>query len=149
LSFTVNTSEVISVNTAGGIPRIALNVGGTTAYASYVAGSGTNTLVFQYTVQAGHNDADGITLSGLESNGSTLRDAAGNNLNLTLNSVGTTSNVIVDTTAPTATIQLQGTPQSFAQSVSFNVTFSEPVQNVDIADFELKTVGAMQATLGT
>lgn len=48
LDFTVNLSEAITVDTAGGTPRIAiaLDTGGT-AYASYVSGSGTGALVFR------------------------------------------------------------------------------------------------------
>src|SRR5690606_24328808 len=38
LSFTVNASEAVLVNTGGGTPRLALDIGGVTRYASYVSG---------------------------------------------------------------------------------------------------------------
>ncbi len=73
-----------------------------------------------------------------------VMDAAGNT------GTGTTdsSNYTIDSAVPSVTIQLQGSPQAFAQSVSFNVNFSEPVKNVDIADFALTTFGVMRASLG-
>ena len=103
LTFVVNASEAIMVN---GAPRLALDIGGATVFADYIAGSGTTTLVFQYSVQPGLNDADGITVTGLQSNGGSLRDATGNAMNLTLNNVGDTSGVRIDTTAPTAALAL-------------------------------------------
>ena len=46
-------SEIVTV--AGGKPTLMLNDGGT---ATYVSGSGTNALIFSYTVAAGQNIAD-------------------------------------------------------------------------------------------
>src|SRR3569623_3320396 len=100
LSFTVNTCEAVTVDTSGGTPRLALDIGGSSVYASYASGAGSSALVFTYTVQAGDNDADGIAVSALQANGGTLKDVAGNNTPLTLNSIGSTANVQVDTTAP-------------------------------------------------
>ena len=102
LDFTVNLSEVVIVDTTGGTPRIALTVGSTTVYATYVSGSGTNALVFSYTVQANELDTDGITVGTLGLNGGTIQDAAGNNATLTLNSVGSTTAVKVDAVNPSA-----------------------------------------------
>ncbi|MCC5825396.1 InlB B-repeat-containing protein [Alkalimonas sp.] len=103
LDFTINASEALTVNTAGGTPRIALDIGGTTRYASYISGSGTTAVVFRYVVQAGDNDLDGIEVGILELDGGTIRDSAGNDLNLTLNSVTDTSGVLVDTSPPSIT----------------------------------------------
>jgi hypothetical protein len=103
LDFTVNLSEAVVVDTSGGTPRVALTIGSSTVYANYVAGSGTDALVFRYTVQNGDTDADGIAIGALQSNGGTLKDTAGNSTTLTLNSVGSTASVLVDTTGPTVT----------------------------------------------
>ena len=103
LSFTVNTGENITVNTGGGTPRLTLTIGSTTRYATYVSGSGTTALVFSYTVQAGDFDGDGVALgASVDLNGGTLRDAASNNLTLTLNSIGSLASVLVDAVAPNA-----------------------------------------------
>ncbi|WP_271411397.1 DUF4347 domain-containing protein [Pseudomonas sp. Q1-7] len=142
LTFVVNLSEVVTVS---GSPRLALDIGGTTVFADYVAGSGTNTLVFQYSVRPGDNDADGIAVSSLLTNGASLRDATGNDLNLTLNGVGNTSGVIVDTTAPgvSATVAPLPTPGS----VQYTVIFDENVSGVDLSDFNLITTGNVTGTL--
>ncbi len=102
LDFTVNLSEAVIVNTTGGTPRIALTVGSTTVYATYVSGSGTSALTFRYTVQANELDTDGIAVGALGLNGGTIQDAAGNNATLTLNSVGSTTAVKVDAVNPSA-----------------------------------------------
>ena len=95
LDFTVNFDENVSVNTTGGTPQLVLTIGSTTRQAVFQSGSGTQNLAFRYTVQDGDADGDGITVGTLSANDGTLRDAANNDANLTLNSVGNTSNVNV------------------------------------------------------
>ncbi|WP_019960813.1 beta strand repeat-containing protein, partial [Woodsholea maritima] len=129
LDFTVNFSENITVNTAGGTPQIALTIGSTTRQASYQSGSGTSALTFRYTVQAGDEDTDGIAVGTLAANGGTLRDAGGNDANLTLNSVGATTAVLVDAVAPTVTsldVPSNGT-YGTGQNLDFTVNFSENI----------------------
>ncbi|MGE5492851.1 MAG: Ig-like domain-containing protein, partial [Actinomycetota bacterium] len=133
LSFTVNAGEAITVN-GGGMPSLALDIGGVTRYAAYASGSGSSALVFTYTIQAGETDSDGITVLALQSNGSILTDAAGNGLTLTLNGVASTAGVLVDTTAPTVnsvTVPANGTYYN-GQNLDFTVNFSEAV-TVDTA----------------
>lgn len=145
LTFVVNASEAVLV---GGVPRLALDIGGNTVFAHYVAGSGGANLVFQYTVQPGDNDADGVQVIGLQANGATLQDAAGNAMNLTLNNVAGSGGVIVDTVAPTplAIATLDPSP-STADSVRYTVTFSEAVSGVDLTDFSLAATGSASGTL--
>ena len=104
LNFTVYFSEVVTVDTTGGAPRIAitLNTGGT-VYAQYLSGSGTNALVFRDTVQTGQQDLDGITVGMLDLNGGSIVDAAGNVAMTTLNSVGPTAGILVNTPVITTT----------------------------------------------
>lgn len=144
LTFVVNASEAVLVD---GTPRLALDIGGSTVFADYVAGSGTTALVFRYSVQPGLNDADGITVSGLQNNGGSLRDATGNAVNLTLNNVGDTSGIRIDTIAPSATIALDPA-SSIATQVRYTVTFSEDVSGVDLSDFSLVTSGSISGSLG-
>ena len=49
--------------TVTGTPQLALSVGTQTRQAAYVRGSGTEQLVFEYTVQAGDADSDGIAIA--------------------------------------------------------------------------------------
>lgn len=137
LSFTVNTSEGVLVDTTGGTPRLALTLGLTTRYATYVSGSGSDALVFQYVVQTGDN-ANGIGVdSTLSLNGATVRDAAGNALQTALN-LGSTAGITVDTVRPmlTAVEAIDPTPTN-SPAVSYRVTFSENVNGLDASDFDL------------
>ncbi|MDE1206064.1 T9SS type A sorting domain-containing protein [Tenacibaculum larymnensis] len=95
LDFTVNFDENIIVNTTGGTPQIAITIGATTRQAVYQSGSGTSALIFRYTIQSGDSDTDGIAVGTLAANGGTLKDDASNDAVLTLNSVGSTTNVLV------------------------------------------------------
>lgn len=94
-------SEAVIVDAAGGSPTASLNTSGT---ATFIDGSGSSVLRFQYTVAAGHNTADLDAVS-LALGGSTIRDAAGNNATLSLpggaNSLAGGHAIVIDTVAPT------------------------------------------------
>ncbi|MFG0721243.1 Ig-like domain-containing protein [Pseudomonas sp. GLN_6] len=150
LDFTVNFDEAVTVDTTGGTPRIAITLDtGGTVYANYLSGSGSSALVFRLTVANGQMDSNGISLGGsIDAHGGTLRDAAGNDSITTLNSVGSTTAVLVDAVAPQVNaISLDSASPTNASSVTFTVTFSEDVNGVDISDFSLVTSGNVNATL--
>ena len=129
LDFTVNFDEIVTVNTAGGTPQLAITVGATTRQAMYVSGSESGSLLFRYTVQSGEKDSDGIAIGSLVANGGTVRDAAGNNATLTLNSVGSTSSVLVDAAAPSTTSVTVPANATYiaGQNLDFTVNFDESV----------------------
>ena len=104
IAITVTFSEAVDVT---GTPQLALNDSGTATYAS---GSGSENLVFDYTVGSDQDttDLDYLTINSLTTpTGSSITDAAGNAATLTLPTAGGSSdglaskNIIVDTTAPT------------------------------------------------
>jgi len=99
LDFTVTWDQNIVVT---GTPQIAItfNTGGT-VQAGYVSSPTATTMLFRYTIGAGKNDPDGITIGALTLNGGTIQNGVGTNATLTLNSVASTTSVLVDTTAPT------------------------------------------------
>ena len=80
---TVTFSEPVTVT---GTPRLLLETGATDRSATYTSGSGTTTLTFNYTVQAGDTsaDLDYDDTAALTLNGGTIKDAAGNSATLTL-----------------------------------------------------------------
>lgn len=129
LTFTLNTDEVVTVNTTNGTPQLALTIGSTDVEASYVSGSGSKALVFSYTVEAGQADTDGIAVGTLGSKNGTLKDAAGNNLVLTLPNMNPTTGILVDGVAPTLA---SSTPADEAGAVAVGanlvLTFSENVK---------------------
>lgn len=98
MDFTVNMSEAVNLDTGGGTPRIALDVGGNTRYATYASGTGTSALTFTYTATAGDLDLDGIAINpaSVDLNSGTITDLNGN----TLSSIGftapNTTNIKVD-----------------------------------------------------
>ncbi|HEX7027835.1 MAG TPA: choice-of-anchor U domain-containing protein, partial [Gammaproteobacteria bacterium] len=128
LDFTVNYDEAVTVNTAGGTPRLALTVGSTTRFATYTAGSGTNALLFRYTAQNGDNDNDGIALNTtLDVNGGSVRDGAGNDAGTGLGTIGSLAGVLVDTQAPSVDSVTLPADDSYreGQNLDFTVNFDE------------------------
>jgi hypothetical protein len=103
IQFTVNFGENVTVNTSGGTPSIAITIGSSTRYATYVSGSGGSALTFAYTAANGDIDTDGITVGALALNSGTIKDAAGNNAVLTLHNVASTANIDVDGSSPSIT----------------------------------------------
>ncbi len=106
LDFTVNYTASVAVNTSGGTPKIPVTIGGNTVNAQYISGSGTQNLIFRYTVQRDDLDSDGIALdTSISLSGGTIVDAVGNNAVLTLNSVAPTTGVLVDAVLKMGTLQ--------------------------------------------
>jgi hypothetical protein len=111
ITITVDFSSAVVVDVGSGSPTLALDGGGS---ATYIGGSGTNTLIFTYTIGAGQNsaDLDYSSTSALALNGATITDAGGSHLaaSLTLatpgtaGSLGANRDIDVDTTAPTNTV---------------------------------------------
>ncbi|UWU74072.1 Ig-like domain-containing protein [Bradyrhizobium huanghuaihaiense] len=140
---TLNAGDVVSVTvtfsesvTVTGTPQLALNIGGTPVQASYASGSGSSQLVFTYTIQAGQNDANGISIdvNALSLNGGTITDAAGNAAVLTAAAVADNASYKVDTAAPTVSSEAitsatgaQNNTLNAGDVVSVTVTFSESV----------------------
>ena len=99
---TVTFNENVTVV---GTPQIALDVGGNTRTAAYTTGSGSANLIFTYTVTAGETDANGVSIgaNALTTPGSSIRNAAGNDADLTHDAVAAETAHAVDTAAPTLT----------------------------------------------
>jgi len=143
ISIQVVFSEAVTVT---GTPQLTLETGTTDRIVDYVSGSGSDTLTFTYTVQAGDtsSDLDYTGASALTFNSGTIKDAATNNATLTLaspgaaTSLGNNKALVIDTTAPTTTSFIRQTPSTSptsADSLIFRATFSEAVTGVDTTDF--------------
>jgi hypothetical protein len=109
ISIQVSFSGAVTVV---GTPQLTIETGSTDRTVNYSSGSGTNGLTFTYTVQAGDtsSDLDYVATSALALNSGTIKDAAGNDVVLTLasptaaNSLAANKAIVIDTTAPTQTI---------------------------------------------
>lgn len=105
----VTFTEPVYVLVPGDV-KLKLETGASDRVLSYTSGTGTNTLVFNYTVQTSDTSAD---LNVFDANsltvtpGGSIRDVAGNNATRTLATAGAGSltlskNLIIDTSAPLA-----------------------------------------------
>ena len=138
ISIQVNFDENVVVNTGGGTPQLTLETGSVDRTANYSSGTGTSTLNFTYTVQAGDTsaDLDYVATTSLTLNGGTIMDAASNNATLTLaspgaaNSLGANKALVIDGVVPTVTSVNSSTANGtykVGDLVSIQVSFSETV----------------------
>ncbi|WP_371325498.1 DUF4214 domain-containing protein [Dechloromonas sp. ZY10] len=144
VSATVTMSAATTVNTGGGTPYLDLNIGGTTVQAAYASGSGSTSLVFQYTIQAGQTDANGISIgaSGIHTNGGTFKDGSANDATLTFLAVSDNASYKVDTAAPTVsgvTASTANGSYKVGDTVSIQVNFSENVTVIGTPQLTLET----------
>jgi hypothetical protein len=111
ITLTVTFDRAVDVDTTGGTPTLQLETGSTDQKALYTGGSGTTTLSFAYTVQAGDTSANlnYLSAAALATNGATIKahdDATGAALTLPATggagSLGASKAIVIDTTAPAA-----------------------------------------------
>lgn len=147
ITITVQFDEVVTVT---GTPQLLLNTGSVDHSVDYTAGSGTDTLTFQYTVQAGdqNGDLDYVATDSLMLGGGTIRDAA-NDAILTLpapgaaHSLSANKAIFVDGIAPevvsVSSVAADGSYNA-GDTIDVTVTFTEPVQAIGGApQVELET----------
>ncbi|WP_020476078.1 beta strand repeat-containing protein [Zavarzinella formosa] len=139
-TLTVNFDSAVNVDGTSGLPTLTLNDGATAAYAG---GTGTTALNFSYLIKPGDNTPD-LAVTAFNLNGADLGGA-----NVSGAATNPTGTLKIDTTAPTATITLSSAAaQAIGAGLQFNVTFSEPVLNVDKTDFALAATGVSGASIG-
>ena len=124
--------------TVDGTPLLAMETGLVDTVASYVSGSGTSTLRFDYVVAPGDTSSrlDYVDTAALSAGTGAIADAAGNMATLTLPGTGTGSSlagsvaVAIDTAAPTVirvdAVSPNGT-YYLGKTISISVTVSDPV----------------------
>ncbi len=131
--------------TVSGTPRLVLVTGSpTVTNLSYASGSGTATLVFNYTV--GNNnysaDLDYGSTSSLSFNNGTIRDTATNNAVLTLaspgaaGSLGANKAIVINNKSLTVAITSTAPPLTNT-AIPVSVTFSESVANFVVGDISV------------
>ena len=130
LDMRVVFSEVVEVDETGGTPRIALVIGESAKYASYVLGTGSRELTFRYTVVMADNDSDGIGMTpSLDLNSGSLTDAAQNAITaLAFTSPSNLNAVLVDgTTASINSVAVNSGRYKENNVLNIVVNFSETV----------------------
>ncbi len=133
---------------ATGNPTIALRVGTTSREAAFAGGSGTDTLVFRYTVQEGDLDEDGISVAADALRGGAITDAVGNAAMRAMPPLEAQTGHKVDGVVATASVAIASSPASgdtyrADEDINIAVTFSEPVEVAAQSGLTLAlTVGA-------
>jgi len=151
VSVTVTFSENVLVTNT---PQLTLAVGEDNHTADYTSsGSGATTKVFTYTIQAGDNDTDGISIraDALAFNSGTIRDAAGNYAtNLDHIAVSDNSSYMVDTEAPRVdNFTLSDTALKIGDNATVTLGFSEAVLGFASADDITADNGTLTAMIST
>ncbi len=136
IPITVTFGEAVTVT--GGAPQLALN-SSATALATYASGSGTTSLVFNYTVVAGDNatQLDYTSTSALSlPSGASINDSLGNPAILTLPAPASTADALATQnisieTAPATVSAVSSTVSTgtygLGASIPITLTFSHPV----------------------
>lgn len=142
---TVTFDQAVTV--AGGTPTLQLETGAADRPAVYAGGTGSNTLTFKYTVQAGDTSSDlnYFSTGSLNAGTATIRGSSGGAdaslvlpaLN-TANSLGGGKAIVIDTTAPTLAIASSpaGTLK-VGDTAVITFTFSEVVSGFERGDVDV------------
>ena len=118
--FTLTLSEAVTVT--GATPTLALNDGGTATYDA--AHSTSTSLAFDYTVAAGQY-TNALAVTGVNLNGATVTDAAGNVADLS-GADTTFSKLLVDATTPAAhSYFTHGTYSPYGSTNSISVSSAQ------------------------
>ena len=123
LDFTVLMSEAVDVTGTPAI-TVALNTG--TVLATYLSGTGTNTLIYRYTVLSNHVDIDGITLrSPMILRGGTIKNLAATHNAAMIYTVPATPTVLVDaSTGPFVVTTFKPSNGTYLESVNLDFTLN-------------------------
>ena len=126
--------------TITGIPQLNLETGDIAdAVVNYTSGSGSKTLLFEYTVATGHTspDLNYFDVNSLTLNGGTIKDPYGNNVTLTLpvldnaNALKQKKDIEIDTTPPSVTFTYDD-PDSLVRfedgQMVVTATFSDSIE---------------------
>ena len=129
VDFFVKYGNTVTVDVSGGVPYIALNAGSSTK-ATYVSGSGTDTLKFTYTVGDGDKSSklDYSSIEALNLNGGTIKNSAdqvATSNSLPQAGISTTKNIVIDAVKPVIT---------FSKVNTHMYPNTSYLQSVDVAD---------------
>jgi hypothetical protein len=97
LDFSVSFSKKIWINTNSGNPFLSVSIGSKSVKAFYANGSGTNTILFRYTIKSDDIDTDGLIVNPLINDANrSITDSAGNRANNVLNSIGAMTAIYIN-----------------------------------------------------
>ena len=161
IEVTVTFSEAVTVDTASGTPRLALNIGSNTRHAIYSASDSTATaLVFAYPVTANDQDNHGISIdaNALALNGGAIHKEGETSTNAVLNqgALSTQSGHRVnqaDAFIVSGGVSVISTPRAATNTygagevIEIEVEFSAAVDATAGTDFVISVSGRRRAAL--
>ena len=138
ISIQVAFNEAVTVT---GSPQLTLETGSTDQVLSYASGTGTNTLTFTYTIQAGDTSSDltYIATNPLALNGGSIKNSSSLDATLTLpaptasGSLGANKAIVVDTTAPSTPSTPDLDPTSDLGSSSTDNVTSDNTPTINVS----------------
>jgi hypothetical protein len=128
ISIQVTFSEAVTVT---GTPQLTLETGSTDQVLNYASGSGTSSLTFTYTIQAGDTSSDltYVATNSLALNGGTIKNSSSLDAVLTLpspsasGSLAANKSLVIDTTLPTVSSFSSTTADgSYKEGAIINIT---------------------------
>jgi len=137
----VNFSEAVFLST--GTIQLMMETGTTDRAATYLAGSGSSSIYFSYTVQEGDisPNLDFTGTTALVANGDTIQSGSFIDANLTLpnpgdpGSIAASTDIVIDGVRPTAGIVVADTALAAGETSTVTITFNEAVSGLAVGDF--------------
>lgn len=130
LDLTIQFSKKCWVHAAVNKPLLPIAIGNKIRSAEYLQGSGSQLLIFRYTIQPDDRDTDGIKpISPLINNGQSIRDSIGNPIDTVLHNIASMSMIRINppTTVLTAVTWPAERVYAAGDSLIFIVKYSETV----------------------
>jgi len=148
LTFEVTFSEPVAIS---GDVFLPITFDGENTVNALLQGDGNldSTHTFSYQILSGDDSANGISVGNnlIVSDGASLQNADGTNALSNLYNIDNTTEILVDGVQPTITSIVRQSPTnefSNADTLTFRITFSEDVKDVDETDF---TIDGSSATV--
>ena len=128
-----------------GQPVVTVSVGGESRDAAFVSGSGTDTLMFRYVVQAGDVDEDGVSIAASALTGGVVASAGGDPVTRTFEAVPAQSGHKVDAPLPATVILAVHITSTPADGDTYQA--DEPIDVAVTFDAEVHVTGQPVVTV--
>ncbi|MEX0799043.1 MAG: hypothetical protein WD025_06345 [Bacteriovoracaceae bacterium] len=142
IEFALQFTETVDVT---GTPIVMIDIGGNPREATYASGSGTDTLVFNYSVTPGNEDDNGVDVGNvIDPNGGTIADTGGKSVDFNMAmDTPRTPGALVDAPLPTVTsISLPSVPGdgyfNEGEEIYFTLNFNDEITVTGFPQLEME-----------
>ena len=143
VSFSIQFDEAVVVS---GAPQIPIIINAVSMNAIYVSGNLSDTLTFEYEIQANEVDTDGIDYTNLDINTGSIQDDSGNDAVTTL-TASNLANVKIDAVAPSADSIIINSGESYVtdHNLTLNLTATDASEVYITENADCSTGGTWEA----